>query len=230
MGSVRKYINISIASFKTFTVGNLASCLHEHYLCVYTTTRKYLLFFNLGVKNICGLVGYFNFAGEPGSSHLIRQMADQLSHRGPDDEGTFVEGNLALGFRRLSIVDLSDAAHQPMQDRSGRYVLLYNGEIYNYEALRLELSVKGYRFQSSSDTEVLLNALVEWGTDAISRFNGMFAIALYDSIEKTILLARDRYGTKPLYTAVQNNCFFFGSEAKSFSRTLLFLNNWKKKL
>lgn len=142
-------------------------------------------------------------------------MTDAIAHRGPDGEGQWVENNVGVGHRRLAIIDLSDAARQPMISIEHRYVLSFNGEIYNFKELRTELEGRGYWFRSQSDSEVVLNALAEWGTDALLRFNGMFALALWDRKEKSMLLARDRYGIKPLYMCQQGDIIAFGSEQKA---------------
>ncbi len=142
-------------------------------------------------------------------------MTDAISHRGPDGEGHWIEGNVGLGHRRLAIIDLSPAGSQPMISTDNRFVLSYNGEIYNHRELRAELEAKGYWFRSKTDSEVVLYALSAWGLGAIAQFNGMFAIALWDRKEKTLLLARDRYGIKPLYYSMQGNQIVFGSEQKA---------------
>lgn len=142
-------------------------------------------------------------------------MTDAIAHRGPDGEGCWTEGSVGLGHRRLAIIDLSPSGHQPMRSGDGRYSLTYNGELYNYRELRAELEGKGYRFSSTSDTEVLLYALAAWGKAALGRFNGMFAFALWDARERRLLLARDRYGIKPLYYSKAGQSFLFGSEAKA---------------
>jgi len=164
---------------------------------------------------MCGITGIINLNGAPISPVILQKMTDEIEHRGPDGEGDWVEDNVGLGHRRLSIIDLSPAGHQPMISVDHRYVLSYNGEIYNYRELRTDLEAKGYWFRSKTDSEVVLNALAEWGTDALLKFNGMFALALWDRKEKTLLLARDRYGIKPLYYAQQSNVFSFGSEQKA---------------
>jgi asparagine synthase (glutamine-hydrolysing) len=148
----------------------------------------------------------------------VRRMSDTLVHRGPDDEGSYIDEatGLALGFRRLSIIDLSPEGHQPMTSRDGRYVLIFNGEIYNFKALRRELEDLGHRWRGHSDTEVMLAAFTEWGVEpAIKRFNGMFALALWDKRERTLYLTRDRIGEKPLYYGFSGNTFLFGSELKA---------------
>ena len=134
---------------------------------------------------------------------------------GPDGEGHWVRDNVAIGHRRLSIIDLSSDGHQPMVSADERLVLSYNGEIYNYKEIRLELERLGYRFRSNTDSEVVLYALAYWGEKALLRFNGMFALALWDTERKNLLIARDRYGIKPLYYAEKNGVFCFGSEQKA---------------
>lgn len=164
---------------------------------------------------MCGVAGFLNMAGEPASPVLIKRMTDAIKHRGPDGEGQWVDGSVAIGHRRLSIIDLSPAGHQPMMTPDGRYVLSYNGEIYNFKELRLELEAQGARFRSDTDSEVVLYAMAFWGVEALNRFNGMFAFALWDTREKSLLLARDRYGIKPLYFARQGARFWFASEHKA---------------
>lgn len=164
---------------------------------------------------MCGIAGICNLNGEPVSPDVLQRMTDAIAHRGPDGEGHWSEGNVGLGHRRLAIIDLSAAGHQPTVSLSRRYVLVYNGEVYNFSALRVELQALGHQFRSKTDSEVVLNALAEWGAQALWRFNGMFALALWDAQEQTLLLARDRYGIKPLYYAHQGTRFSFGSEQKA---------------
>ncbi|OZB49441.1 MAG: asparagine synthase (glutamine-hydrolyzing) [Polynucleobacter sp. 39-45-136] len=164
---------------------------------------------------MCGIAGLIHLNGDPVSPIIIKKMTDAIAHRGPDGEGHWIEGNVGIGHRRLAIIDLSPAGHQPMINRDLRYVLSYNGEIYNHKEIRIELEAHGFVFYSQTDTEVVLNALVHWGEDALVKFNGMFALALWDKKERTLLLARDRYGIKPLYYAKQGNLFAFGSEQKA---------------
>lgn len=142
-------------------------------------------------------------------------MARRLKHRGPDDEGFFMEGPVALGHRRLSIIDL-DGGHQPMFSVQGTQAIVFNGEIYNYRELRRELIEKGHQFRTSSDTEVILASYQQWGIHCLDRFNGMFAFALWDKNIHKLWLARDRLGEKPLYYAAQKGRFYFASEAKAF--------------
>jgi asparagine synthase (glutamine-hydrolysing) len=164
---------------------------------------------------MCGVAGILNLDGAPASLRLVESMTDAIVHRGPDDEGHFADGPCALGHRRLSIIDLSSAGHQPMATTDGRFVISYNGELFNYRELRVELERLGWRFRSSSDTEVLLNALAQWGRAALVKFNGMFAFALWDRKEQRLLLARDRFGVKPMYYARVGGAFLFSSEIKA---------------
>ena len=172
---------------------------------------------------MCGIAGFF---GRPGASTetseaRVRAMSDTIAHRGPDSHGTWVDApaGVALGHRRLAIVDLSATGHQPMHSASGRYVLTYNGEIYNADVIRKELGGAGYVMRGSSDTEVLLNACAEWGVEAAcQRMIGMFAFALWDRELQTLSLVRDRLGIKPLYYAHDGNELVFGSELKPLMR------------
>ena len=164
---------------------------------------------------MCGITGILNRNGEPVSSVILRKMTDVIVHRGPDGEGFYTDGCIGLGHRRLAIIDLSPAGHQPMITRDGRYVLSYNGEIYNFQELRIELEACGYQFHSRTDTEVVLNAFAEWGEQTLERFNGMFAVAIWDKQKQELFLARDRYGIKPLYYTLQGKYLLFGSEIKA---------------
>ena len=166
---------------------------------------------------MCGITGLINLDGAPVSPVILKRMTDAIAHRGPDGEGHWIESNVGLGHRRLAIIDLSLAGHQPMISADHRYILSYNGEIYNFRELRTELEAAGYWFRSKTDSEVVLHALAHWGTDALLKFNGMFALALWDRKERSLLLARDRYGIKPLYYARQGNTFAFGSEQKAIA-------------
>ncbi|HMO39158.1 MAG TPA: asparagine synthase (glutamine-hydrolyzing) [Saprospiraceae bacterium] len=161
---------------------------------------------------ITGIIGLETAAGKEGISHMLQALA----HRGPDDSGVFADERVALGHQRLSILDLSAQGHQPMHSADGRYVITYNGELYNFQALRAELEQHGYTFRSSTDTEVMLYAYDAWGAACIERFNGMFAFALYDQQAGSILIARDRLGIKPLYYATTaEGVFLFASEVRS---------------
>jgi asparagine synthase (glutamine-hydrolysing) len=163
---------------------------------------------------MCGVVGIINRDGEPASARILKHMTNAVAHRGPDGEGFYTDGGVGLGHRRLSIIDLSPAGHQPMATADGRWVISYNGEIFNFQELRVELEALGHQFRSRTDTEVLLAAFAHWGTKAIERLNGMFAFALLDRKEREVLLVRDRYGVKPLYYAAIGENFIFASEIK----------------
>lgn len=152
----------------------------------------------------------------PAEHAVLQRMTDAIIHRGPDGEGHYINGPVGLGHRRLSIIDLSLAGHQPMATDDGRFVLTYNGEIYNFRELRAELEAQGYQFHSRTDTEVLLKAYMHWGQDCLTHFNGMFAFAILDKKERTVFLARDRYGIKPLYIFRRRGVLLFGSEIKCF--------------
>lgn len=164
---------------------------------------------------MCGLAGVLDRSGEPVSPVILKRMTDAIAHRGPDGEGHYINGPLGLGHRRLAIIDLSPAGHQPMATEDGRFVIAYNGEVYNFNELRVELEAVGHCFHSRTDSEVVLKALAQWGEKALNRFNGMFALALWDRQKKELLLARDRYGIKPLYYAQVGSKFIFGSEVKA---------------
>lgn len=164
---------------------------------------------------MCGVAGIVNYTGASVAPPVLQAMTDAIAHRGPDGEGHWIEGGIGLGHRRLAIIDLSPLAHQPMMSHDNRYVLSYNGEIYNYRELRTELEGMGYPFRSQSDSEVLLVAWSAWGVKALDRLNGMFAFAIWDRTDKTLILARDRYGIKPLYIAETQRGLVFGSEQKA---------------
>lgn len=167
---------------------------------------------------MCGIAGYIQRDSKPASAVILKAMTDSIAHRGPDDEGFFTEENVAIGHRRLSIIDLSSAGHQPMLSTDKRYVIAYNGEVYNFQELRAELQVNGYRFNSQTDTEVVLNAYVKWGSACVERFNGMFAFCVWDRKLRRMFLARDRYGIKPLYYANTEAGFIYGSEVKALTK------------
>jgi asparagine synthase (glutamine-hydrolysing) len=161
---------------------------------------------------MCGICGIINFNNNVVKESPIREMMRIMKHRGPDDEGVFLERSVGLGFVRLSIIDLSSAGHQPMISKDGRYVLVYNGEIYNYLELRDELIREGYLFTTKTDSEVLLNSYIRWGAECLQRFNGMWAFVIYDRLEEKIFAARDRYGVKPFYYLITEKFFAFSSE------------------
>lgn len=163
---------------------------------------------------MCGIVGHFTFKYEPTDrTALFSRLTRLMDRRGPDDTRIWSDNShYTLGFCRLSILDLSPKGHQPKFTEDGRFCLIINGEIYNFQELRLELENKGYRFNSSGDAEVALYSIVEWGKSALDRFNGMFALAFYDSVEKRLLLARDHVGSKPLYYLRNKEGLVFGSQ------------------
>lgn len=166
---------------------------------------------------MCGITGLIDFKHQS-NLDILQKMTNSLFHRGPDDGGYFYEelkqSQIGLGHRRLSILDLSSHGHQPMV--FDHLTMVYNGEVYNYKEIKVELEKHGYSFESNSDTEVILKAYHLWGTEAIHRFNGMFAIAIFDNKQQTLTLIRDRAGVKPLYWYYDDNLFMFASELKSF--------------
>jgi asparagine synthase (glutamine-hydrolysing) len=161
---------------------------------------------------MCGIAGIINFNQHQVEETAVRALMQKMKHRGPDDEGIFLENNIGFGFVRLSIIDLSTAGHQPKISQDERYVIVFNGEIFNYIELREELIKQGVLFKTKTDTEVLLNAYIHWGEACMHRFNGMWAFAIYDRKEKTIFASRDRYGIKPFYYFQSADCFAFCSE------------------
>lgn len=167
---------------------------------------------------MCGIAGVWHLDGRPVSTGLVSSMRDALSTRGPDDAGTWVDGPVGLGHRRLAIIDLSAAGHQPMHGCGATTVLTYNGEIFNFKELRGELEGHGHGFRSSSDTEVLLAAYQQWGERCVERFVGMFAFAIWDRARRGLLLARDRLGIKPLYYAAMPATIIFGSRLGALLR------------
>lgn len=168
---------------------------------------------------MCGIAGVVSYSGEPVGLDVLKLMTDAIAHRGPDGEGWYSEDGVGLGHRRLAIIDLSDRARQPIANETGEVVLTYNGEIYNYRELRADLQARGHRFASAADSEVVVHAYEEWGDACVERFNGMFAFVLHDrragSRRGRVLLARDRYGIKPLYYAATPARLLFGSEVKA---------------
>jgi len=165
---------------------------------------------------MCGICGKIYFdRSRPVERQLIEAMTHVLQHRGPDDSGIYVQGFIGLGHQRLSIIDLSPAGHQPMSNEDGSLWLVYNGEIYNFEELRKELTAKGHVFRSHTDTEVIVHLYEEEGRDCVRKLRGMFAFALWDSRKQELFLARDRAGKKPLVYAVVDGALIFASEIKS---------------
>jgi asparagine synthase (glutamine-hydrolysing) len=167
---------------------------------------------------MCGITGVYHFNNNKKTSkEIVDQMRDSLSHRGPDGKGTYVSENQKVGFghRRLSILDLTEAGAQPMSDKDKNIYITYNGEIYNFQEIKSDLEKKGYKFQSKTDTEVIINSYKEWGVDCVKKFNGMFAFAIWDKKSNQLFVARDHIGIKPFYYSINNGSFIFGSEIKS---------------
>ncbi len=165
---------------------------------------------------MCGITGYFYLNSErPAERDIISSMTDLLKHRGPDHRNIYLDGNLALGHRRLSIIDLSESGNQPLSNEDGSVWTVFNGELYNFPQLRSELEANGHVFKSDCDTEVIVHAYEEWGTGCFKRFDGMLAAAIYDKRNKRLILGRDRFGKKPLYYTVQNGILGFASEIKA---------------
>jgi asparagine synthase (glutamine-hydrolysing) len=164
---------------------------------------------------MCGISGILYAGGKPVAAESIKAMCDVIAYRGPDDEGIYIDGNLGLGHRRLSIIDLSAQGHQPMMNEDGSITLICNGEIYNFQNMKADLESLGHVFHSKTDTEVIVHAYEQWGEECIHKFNGMFAFALWDSNRKRLFLARDRYGMKPLYYFFNGETFIFASEIKA---------------
>jgi asparagine synthase (glutamine-hydrolysing) len=163
---------------------------------------------------MCGIAGVFDPAHEV-SRELVERMGRAVAHRGPNGSGHYVDGAIGLAHRRLSIIDLSEAAAQPLANEDGEVRLIYNGEIFNFQALRRELEAAGHRFRSATDSEVIVHGYEQWGDDCVTRLNGMFAFALWDRRRRRLLLARDRYGIKPLYYFQQGGSVAFASEIKA---------------
>jgi asparagine synthase (glutamine-hydrolysing) len=168
---------------------------------------------------MCGIAGIIN----GGNAELLGRMSDVITHRGPDDSGLewFADSRSGLAFRRLAIIDLSAAGHQPMSNETGDLWIVFNGEIYNYKELGQELAAKGVRFRSYSDTEILLYAYQTWGEDCLQKLNGMFAFAIYDTRKRKLFAARDRLGIKPFYYHFKNGCLVFSSEIKAILNSTL---------
>jgi len=164
---------------------------------------------------MCGIAGFVERersvrAAAEENAALVQRMCDVIRHRGPDDDGVWTGRGVALGMRRLSIIDLS-SGHQPMSNEDGSIWIVFNGEIYNFRELRGELEAFGHRFSTSSDTEAIVHAYEQWGPAAIERLRGMFAVAIWDGRDRSLLLARDRVGIKPLHYAVVADRLYFGS-------------------
>jgi asparagine synthase (glutamine-hydrolysing) len=163
---------------------------------------------------MCGIAGFIAKEDEKATIERVRRMTDSIVHRGPDEEGIFAAGNVGLGMRRLSIIDLLGGS-QPIYNEDRSVVVVFNGEIYNFQELRKGLEDRGHQFYTHTDTEVIVHLYEELGADCIAKLRGMFAVALYDETRRTLLLARDRLGKKPLYYAIREGCLYFGSEIKA---------------
>lgn len=164
---------------------------------------------------MCGIVGFINTQKTEQKEPTIQKMMDKIIHRGPNSSGTYIDDHIALGFRRLSIIDL-EGGTQPIYNEDGTKVIIFNGEIYDYQVLREELIAKGHQFTTEADTEVILHGYEEYGQDILSRLRGMFSFAIWDLETKELFGARDHFGIKPYYYAEMNGTFMFGSEIKSF--------------
>jgi asparagine synthase (glutamine-hydrolysing) len=172
---------------------------------------------------MCGFAGLVRLTptdGVAACDTIVRRMSERIAHRGPDDHGLETRGAVCLSARRLSIIDLSPAGRMPMHDESGRWAIVYNGEVYNFQELRQELSGLNHRFRSRTDTEVVLHAFMEWGLQCMQRFVGMFAFAVHDRDTDTVTLVRDRFGIKPLYYARTDRFIMFASEVKALLEAL----------
>jgi asparagine synthase (glutamine-hydrolysing) len=177
---------------------------------------------------MCGICGIYNFNNTPVVEKNIIQINDTLRHRGPDSGSVKVFNNVALGHRRLSIIDLSDQANQPMITKDERYTIVYNGEVYNFKEIKEKLIKKGVVFYTESDTEVILQSFIEYGVECFKIFNGMFSLAIYDKLSEELFLCRDPFGIKPLYYFKDKNTFVFASEMKAIKKAIekgLSINN-----
>ncbi len=169
---------------------------------------------------MCGICGQYNFGNQaPVPHHNIEAMTRTLIHRGPDDEGYYIAGPLGLGFRRLSIIDLA-GGHQPMSDQEESVWVIFNGEIYNFQELRRELEGYGHIFRTRSDTEVIVHGYKQWGDEVLNRLNGMFGLAIWDSLQRRLVLARDPFGIKLLYYRIVEDRLYFGSEMRAIRPTM----------
>ncbi len=167
---------------------------------------------------MCGILGVFNIDGQPFSEDRLKKMAARIAHRGPDGEGYYVKDNIALAHKRLSILDTSARGTQPMTSKDGNWVLVFNGCIYNYLELKQELKSRGHEFYSTTDTEVIVEGLAEYGTSFLERLNGMFAIGAWNKKEKALYLSRDRFGVKPIYYWFNGKTLIFSSEIKAMQK------------
>lgn len=165
---------------------------------------------------MCGIAGIFNLRGAPISSQEISRMTDALAHRGPDSSDVFIDESVALGHRRLAILDVSAKGAQPMSSKNGEWIIVFNGCIYNFRELKKDLQSKGHEFYSTSDTEVIVEGLAEYGPAFFERLDGMFAVGAWNKVSRELWLSRDRYGVKPLYYYLSNGILLFSSEIKAF--------------
>jgi asparagine synthase (glutamine-hydrolysing) len=166
---------------------------------------------------VCGICGILGFRGDTAAKPDIQTLTAALTHRGPDGEGMWLDGSAGLGHRRLSILDLSETGGQPMSWGDGRFLISYNGEVYNFLEVRAELESRGARFRGNSDTEVVLAAYAEWGPESLRKFNGMWAFAIWDTLRQEMFVARDRFGVKPLFFFLNDRRFVFASEIKALA-------------
>ncbi|HYG36030.1 MAG TPA: asparagine synthetase B, partial [Clostridia bacterium] len=163
---------------------------------------------------MCGICGIFDLAGNPIDRETLARMSEVIQHRGPDGAGEYVDGEVGLGHRRLSIIDVGGGS-QPIGNEDGKVQIVFNGEIYNFVELREQLQKAGHQFRTRSDTEVIVHAYEEWGVQCVKRFNGMFAFAIWDSRERELFIARDHLGIKPLYYLKIGSRLLFASEVKA---------------
>jgi asparagine synthase (glutamine-hydrolysing) len=164
---------------------------------------------------MCGICGQFGFRNNlPVGPEQLKGMTDAIAHRGPDDQRYYISGSLGLGFRRLSIIDL-EGGHQPMSDQDESVWVVFNGEIYNFFELKVELEKYGHVFRTRCDTEVIVHGYKQWGNDVLNHLNGMFGLAIWDEKKRQLMLARDRLGIKMLYYKLEAGCLFFGSEIRA---------------
>ena len=163
---------------------------------------------------MCGFVGFTNAIDN--SNKVLGAMMDKIKHRGPDSEGRYIDECIAMGFRRLSIIDITESGNQPIFNEDKSKVLFFNGEIYNYMDIRRELEAKGHKFTTNTDSETLIHGYEEYGEKLLDKLRGMFAFVIWDKEKKELFGARDFFGIKPFYYALMNGTFMFGSEIKSF--------------
>ena len=179
---------------------------------------------------MCGFIGFTNISLNENIEQILEEMSSMIAHRGPDSGGKYVDASISLGFRRLKIIDLSDEGDQPVLNENGSCVLVFNGEIYNYQELREELIALGHTFKSNTDSEVILHGYEEYGEKILKRLRGMFAFAIWNSNNHSLLLARDCFGIKPLYYTAntKDHSLIFGSEIKAFLKHPLFIKELNK--